>query len=714
MDLIFIKPELAEAIGWTLIHSLWQGALVFMLLAPLLTLFKDHTPQLRYNLLCLGLMVFLAGMITTFYLSLPEPLPSAVWTEQEIVATNSSAASMETPEAVHKPAPAVYAFSLRPLIHKYAGYLVRIWLLGGLLFGLRWMTGIFYTRRFKTTLVRDLAPEWQEQVNVWCRKLGIHRSVRLLESAKVEVPLIIGHFKPYILLPIGTVNGLSPQQIEAILVHELAHIKRHDFLVNLLLSGLEIILFYHPLYWWIANRIHQEREKCCDDIAVSACGNPRLYARTLLLMEEKRQQKTLAMTYQGKKHHLLDRIKRICSTTTHHRFEFGKAGLSFLLLLAAAAISWAQLPAEPAFETAVETITELEHPILPTPEPVEPVAANIAESLPPLSNEPQEPTGVTEPSVALPSVPSSRTTILNIGHRPQANADTIPYTANIPEMQVKPTLTQPPAFPFTKDEVLQIFTKEAAERSGYRAKIDQYYDQLKSWKEQTRQQYLQPWDQWQDQVKSYYQDWKTDLDRKSQGDQLAYHIAVNKGSRQFSEALSAEESAIRNSENSIKADIEEYIRGFEDALRTAGEQRKDHDERMAVHDDRMRIHDIRMTIHDVRMTIHDARMGIHDTRMDFHDDRMAAHDFIIGKFEKELFDALAADGLYVRDSKKDLTLVIDEEKMTVNGQDVSPQQYTKYGQLIRKYGFDYSREAPFVVKINDKMYQIGNSMHITK
>ena len=155
------------------------------------------------------------------------------------------------------------------------------------------------------------------------------------------------------------------------------------------------------------------------------------------------------------------------------------------------------------------------------------------------------------------------------------------------------------------------------------------------------------------------------------------------------------------------------MRVFEEALREIADDRQDRDERMAVRDDRMRIHDLRMAIHDVRMSIHDARMGIHDSRMGFHDDRMTAYDFIRAKFEKEFFDALAADGLYDRSSKKDLSVIIDD-KMTVNGKDLSTQLYQKYGEMVKKYGFDYSRESPFVVKISDKMYQFGNSMQISE
>ena len=118
--------------------------------------------------------------------------------------------------------------------------------------------------------------------------LRIRGAIRLLESAAVEVPTVIGWLRPVVLIPVATLSGLSTEQMEMVLAHELAHIRRHDFFVNLMQAVVETLLFYHPAVWWISGRIRVEREHCCDDVAVAVCGNPLLYARALTRLEELR------------------------------------------------------------------------------------------------------------------------------------------------------------------------------------------------------------------------------------------------------------------------------------------------------------------------------------------------------------------------------------------------------------------------------------------
>ena len=114
---------------------------------------------------------------------------------------------------------------------------------------------------------------WQNKLNSFRYKLKLAKPVRLLESARVNVPVVIGFIKPVILVPVGMLTGFSSDEVESILAHELAHVVRNDYLINILQSVAEIILFYNPALWWISGTIRKEREKCCDDIAVFLCGN---------------------------------------------------------------------------------------------------------------------------------------------------------------------------------------------------------------------------------------------------------------------------------------------------------------------------------------------------------------------------------------------------------------------------------------------------------
>src|SRR5204863_17364 len=127
-------------------------------------------------------------------------------------------------------------------------------------------------------------------------RLRISRPVRLVRSALVEVPTAVGWLRPMILLPASTLTGLTTGQIEAILAHEMAHIRRHDYLVNLLQCIVEMLLFYHPAVWWVSRRIREERELCCDDLAVRISGDPVSYARALCALETLRgESMTLAL-----------------------------------------------------------------------------------------------------------------------------------------------------------------------------------------------------------------------------------------------------------------------------------------------------------------------------------------------------------------------------------------------------------------------------------
>src|SRR5580693_5112634 len=116
----------------------------------------------------------------------------------------------------------------------------------------------------------------------------LHAPDRWLVSALVQAPVVVGWLKPVVLVPVGALAGLPPEQIEALLAHELAHIRRHDYLVNILQSIAEALLFYHPAVWWISNHIRNERELCCDDVAVAISGDAFIYARALVDLEQYR------------------------------------------------------------------------------------------------------------------------------------------------------------------------------------------------------------------------------------------------------------------------------------------------------------------------------------------------------------------------------------------------------------------------------------------
>jgi Zn-dependent protease with chaperone function len=158
-------------------------------------------------------------------------------------------------------------------------------------------------------------------------RLGVTRPVRVLQSAIVQVPAVIGWLRPVVLLPASALTGLTPLQLDALLAHELAHVRRCDYLVNLVQSMIETLLFYHPAVWWVSRRVRQEREHCCDDLAVSVCGDAFAYARALVGMEGLRAPApSFAMAAGGGS--LLDRIRRLVAPVTPEIFPRRIAGVA--------------------------------------------------------------------------------------------------------------------------------------------------------------------------------------------------------------------------------------------------------------------------------------------------------------------------------------------------------------------------------------------------
>src|SRR5262249_44302433 len=166
-----------------------------------------------------------------------------------------------------------------------------------------------------TRHARPARDAWQTLARRLSRALGVRHAVRLLESTAVQIPAVVGWLRPVILLPASTVTGLTPEQLEMILAHELAHIRRHDFLVNLLQAVVVTLLFYHPAVWWISRQVRIERENCCDDLAVAVCGTPLQYARALTRLEELRVgAPSLAVSARGGS--LFERVRRLVGDST--------------------------------------------------------------------------------------------------------------------------------------------------------------------------------------------------------------------------------------------------------------------------------------------------------------------------------------------------------------------------------------------------------------
>jgi HEAT repeat protein/beta-lactamase regulating signal transducer with metallopeptidase domain len=320
-----------EVLGWALIHFTWQGTLVALSLAGVLRMLRGSSTNTRYAAACVALLLMSSLPLFTIaiighstldktasgpppqFAARPASQPQPVEIEPAIVPTQTDMAlSTPRPWLSIRPAP------ITPMLP----WLILIWLSGVVFFSLRLAGGWFYTQCLKSYGTRPLGEGWEQTLLRLCDQLRAPRPARLLESALVKVPMVVGWLRPVILLPASALTGLSPQQLEAIIAHELAHIRRHDYLINLLQAVVETLLFYHPAVWWVSRRIRQEREHCCDDLAVAVCGDSLTYARALLEMEQLRAAgPQLAMAANGGS--LMNRIQRLVGAQPKHANRFG-------------------------------------------------------------------------------------------------------------------------------------------------------------------------------------------------------------------------------------------------------------------------------------------------------------------------------------------------------------------------------------------------------
>jgi beta-lactamase regulating signal transducer with metallopeptidase domain len=266
------------ALGGALLHFLWQGAAIGLACFVILR-FTRFAPPARYTIGVVTLAVMLAAPAATFVVLLARN-PGQSATHQAI--ETDRLAAMQLSNVADPIAPPAATGSIAPT--ESSGFrglpgdaaalrvvLLSLWLSGVIVLSLRLLGGWLIARRLAARAIRPVTPEIQSLARRVAGRLALDRAVRIVESSAVSVPAMIGWMKPVILLPAAALSGLPPGQLEALIAHELAHVRRHDYLVNLLQTAVETLLFYHPAVWWTSRQVRTEREHCCDDLAVGVC-----------------------------------------------------------------------------------------------------------------------------------------------------------------------------------------------------------------------------------------------------------------------------------------------------------------------------------------------------------------------------------------------------------------------------------------------------------
>jgi bla regulator protein blaR1 len=281
-----LDTPLVQSIGWALIHFIWQGTAIGLATAIALRLLAGARPTMRYAVGCFSLVLMLIVPI------------AAVFSDRISDSVNVVSATTAAGAAV----PSLPIDRLLPAT-------VIVWLAGVLLLSIRLIAACAGVERLKRA-TRAVDATVALRVESLAHGFGIDKPVRVFESALVRVPTVVGYLRPVILLPASVITGLAPAYLDAVLAHELAHVRRHDYLVNALQSLVETLLFYHPAVWWCSRQIRIERECCCDDMVVEAGGNRVAYAAALAQLEELRGlQPMLSLNASGGR--LVDRIRRL-------------------------------------------------------------------------------------------------------------------------------------------------------------------------------------------------------------------------------------------------------------------------------------------------------------------------------------------------------------------------------------------------------------------
>jgi beta-lactamase regulating signal transducer with metallopeptidase domain len=331
LDAVLFLVPAVEAFGWTLLHFVWQGTLVALAFGCFLAFSQRTSPRVRYAVGCAALSLMALVAVSTFFWqvqtrhvqaarqpvappivallpegdaesrALHEPIRREIVKIRPRFVGHESALDVQPTRVLSTlAAPAVIPSAvefdsltteraqppdrLRPWLYR----LVGLWVVGVVLLSVRLAAGWRLIGRLR-------AQGQHKNDSVWCarfaclkQRIGVSAPVQLLWSASTTVPMVIGWARPVVLVPAALLTGLSASQLEAVLAHELAHIRRHDYLVNLLQNVLETLLFYHPAVWWISEQVRNEREHCCDDLAAAACGGTLKYARALTALAELR------------------------------------------------------------------------------------------------------------------------------------------------------------------------------------------------------------------------------------------------------------------------------------------------------------------------------------------------------------------------------------------------------------------------------------------
>lgn len=357
---ILTNSKMVENLGWTLLHSLWQIALIALVLFLLLRVLRRFSANARYLVSVFALAFAVILPVSTFVglerNSLSNPFQNESLTTENVGQIDenlrraedfASLTKTETQSANSKDT-SVFA-SIKKLNNYFnenfsavLPFVVGVWFFGVLFFAFRLVGGIWQLHIFKTREISAPNKDWQDRFSVLCEKLKIKQTVKFLQSNLVETPIVVGWLKPLILVPTSIFLQINPRELETILAHELVHIRRFDCLINFAQSIVEILFFYHPCAWWISSIIRNERECAADEAVIKSFGASRLiYANALANLEEIRHltnQTAPSILVAANGGNLMPRISKILQKNTEIKRSAFSAWSAFAALALISAV----------------------------------------------------------------------------------------------------------------------------------------------------------------------------------------------------------------------------------------------------------------------------------------------------------------------------------------------------------------------------------------
>ena len=414
-----IGQGFGQAIAWTLIHFCWQAAAIAAAYGVAARMTAHRSSHVRYTVALTALVAMFAAALLTFAFQMAPR--GEVWNASAV-----QVAAGDFPRSVAPGrAPAAAAFAAgEQIVERMPSYLLwidAVWLIGVCGLAFRHVGGLWMIRRLRSRAEKnEAAADVQERFARIAAALGLKRDVLLRLSDAIAGPVTVGALKTMVLLPFSAVSGLAPEELEVVLAHELAHVRRADFMWNLLQTVAETLFFFHPAVWWISGQVRHERELCCDDLALEVCPNPVVYASALFHLEEQRsRQLHMAMALDGNqgRQTLRMRIARILGDKAafavpgERRFSVAAvvAGALVLVLSAPQVIASLKPQVAPAVATVAKAVAKVTRPAVAAP-------ATRAVAAPAVQTSSAKPAAATPASSAKPARSASESSTSSGSH----------------------------------------------------------------------------------------------------------------------------------------------------------------------------------------------------------------------------------------------------------------------------------------------------------